>query len=644
MSLVRFVTRTIHGPVCRLVVAICLGAPAVAAAATAQVDSVRPPYGQLPYVDEVLIGPAVGQGRICGGDSIAVRFRGTFPTPCFELVRVEVIPPPYASPEPHPPTIRLVVRDSCIVCPDVLTGWGGGAVFPPLPPNLYKLPMEMLIYSCPDSIHPDRPDSVLYFTEAPFTVERCDSISPMVCVTGDWVPGPDSSRCNAVVGPQQPAQIYFEVSSDVALAGLQGEFFVYPGNLVITDIHATGPAVGMHVSWTQTEYGARFNMFAELGAPIPGDSVPPPNRHPPVPILALTLVPRTASIDPVTYVTAGGLLGSDEFGHAVPECNILTFVAVEAQICAEPGCDFNADGIADVRDLVLMAHCTFSRSDTTRSLCAENMPDCNSDGRKSLEDVICCAIHILRGPLCPGCPIDSTRPAPNVHVLLSDPTFTESGAEVGIRVDELGAPTVGGAVLRLEYPADRYTAELVLPPSDDAWLTLSDVSQGQATIGMVRLTNEVTLTNSASGSAAIPAMKLRLKLRPGSTHGGAVSLSGAEFSGPDGVKLTTPASHPEVPLGGTPRLALSDAHPNPFSGGTQFSLTLDRPANVSVGIFDLAGRRVAMLHQGLLPAGNREFAWNGMRDGGAAARGGVYFYRAVAGTVVVARKMVLLGN
>src|SRR5262249_1596985 len=156
--------------------------------------------------------------------------------------------------------------------------------------------------------------------------------------------------------------------------------------------------------------------------------------------------------------------------------------------------------------------------------------------------------------------------------------------DVGIRVDELGAPVVGGAVLRLEYPSDRYTAELVLPPSDDSWLTLSDVSGGDATIGLVRLGNELTLTNSATGGAGIPQMNLRLKLRPGRTHGGAVSLTSAEFSGPDGVKLTTPASHAEVTLGGTSRLALSDAQPNPFSGETRFQLTLDRAANVSVGI------------------------------------------------------------
>ena len=274
------------------------------------------------------------------------------------------------------------------------------------------------------------------------------------------------------------------------------------------------------------------------------------------------------------------------------------------------------------------------------------MPDCNGDGRKSLEDVICCALHILRGPSCPGCPNDSShvRPAPNVQVSLSGPTFTDTGAEVGIRVDELGpriGTQVGGAVLRLDYPADRYDAELVLPPSDDSWLTLSDVFQGQATIGLVRLSQEIHAVDSTT---LIPGMKLRLTLKPGMTHGGSVSLAGAEFSGPDGVKLETPVAHLVVALAGAPRLSLSDAHPNPFAGGTRFQLTLDRPAAVSVGIYDLAGRLVATLHRGSLPGGAHEFVWNGRGDGGAPARGGVYFYRAAAGAVTATRKMVLLGN
>ena len=87
-------------------------------------------------------------------------------------------------------------------------------------------------------------------------------------------------------------------------------------------------------------------------------------------------------------------------------------------------------------------------------LCPE-VPDCNGDSTHTLEDVICCALNILRGPPCPGCPPDTglARPAPDVGVELGPPAFTAAGAEIEVRVHDLGE--VGGAVLRLGFPADR---------------------------------------------------------------------------------------------------------------------------------------------------------------------------------------------
>ena len=63
---------------------------------------------------------------------------------------------------------------------------------------------------------------------------------------------------------------------------------------------------------------------------------------------------------------------------------------------------------------------------------------------------------------------------------------------------------------------------------------------------------------------------------------------------------------------------------------------------IEVAIFDLSGRRVATIHRGELPAGSREFAWNGRLADGSQARDGVYFYRAIAGAGTEARKLVLL--
>lgn len=63
----------------------------------------------------------------------------------------------------------------------------------------------------------------------------------------------------------------------------------------------------------------------------------------------------------------------------------------------------------------------------------------------------------------------------------------------------------------------------------------------------------------------------------------------------------------------TPAAVVSEidlrAAPNPFNPATvlRFSLAAGGPARLEV--FDLAGRRVAVLHDGPLPAGRHEFAW-----------------------------------
>jgi hypothetical protein len=56
-------------------------------------------------------------------------------------------------------------------------------------------------------------------------------------------------------------------------------------------------------------------------------------------------------------------------------------------------------------------------------------------------------------------------------------------------------------------------------------------------------------------------------------------------------------------------------------GGVTWEIRLDRPARVSLEVFDGAGRRVAAPFSGLLPAGLRRVAWDGTAAQGAGAQG-----------------------
>jgi flagellar hook assembly protein FlgD len=89
---------------------------------------------------------------------------------------------------------------------------------------------------------------------------------------------------------------------------------------------------------------------------------------------------------------------------------------------------------------------------------------------------------------------------------------------------------------------------------------------------------------------------------------------------------------------------VSSSHPNPFREQSSFSVSLDTPQSVDVGVFDVLGRRVVTIHKGMLPQGTSQLAWNGRRQDGSRAPGGIYFYRLTLQDRVIHRQVVLLGT
>jgi len=77
--------------------------------------------------------------------------------------------------------------------------------------------------------------------------------------------------------------------------------------------------------------------------------------------------------------------------------------------------------------------------------------------------------------------------------------------------------------------------------------------------------------------------------------------------------------------------------PNPFNPRTSISFTLAAEGDVRLDVFDVTGRRVATLVDGVKSAGRHTVAL----DGNSLASG-VYFYRLNAGGVVQQKKMILL--
>ncbi len=89
------------------------------------------------------------------------------------------------------------------------------------------------------------------------------------------------------------------------------------------------------------------------------------------------------------------------------------------------------------------------------------------------------------------------------------------------------------------------------------------------------------------------------------------------------------------------RVALAAARPNPFRAATQVRYTLPVGGIAALGVYDAAGRLVATLRSGFIPAGRHEARWDGLAEDGARAAAGVYFLRLTTPAGSASRRIVL---
>jgi hypothetical protein len=75
------------------------------------------------------------------------------------------------------------------------------------------------------------------------------------------------------------------------------------------------------------------------------------------------------------------------------------------------------------------------------------------------------------------------------------------------------------------------------------------------------------------------------------------------------------------------RARLLQNYPNPFNPRTTIRYSLSREERVRLAVYDVGGRLVATLLDGLQAAGEHSIPWDGRDAGGGAVGSGVYFYR-----------------
>jgi aminopeptidase N len=88
--------------------------------------------------------------------------------------------------------------------------------------------------------------------------------------------------------------------------------------------------------------------------------------------------------------------------------------------------------------------------------------------------------------------------------------------------------------------------------------------------------------------------------------------------------------------------SLKQNYPNPFNNNTVISFSLPQAENVKLTIYEINGRRVKVLQDGQLNAGNHDFFWDGKTEDGFPSAAGIYLYRLIAGGQNLVKKMTYL--
>jgi subtilisin family serine protease len=88
--------------------------------------------------------------------------------------------------------------------------------------------------------------------------------------------------------------------------------------------------------------------------------------------------------------------------------------------------------------------------------------------------------------------------------------------------------------------------------------------------------------------------------------------------------------------------SLAQNYPNPFNPKTVMAFGLPVTGQTTLEVYDIMGRKVKTLVDGVLPAGTHNVVWDGTDNHGTSVASGIYFYKLAHGEKVITRKMMML--
>ncbi len=123
------------------------------------------------------------------------------------------------------------------------------------------------------------------------------------------------------------------------------------------------------------------------------------------------------------------------------------------------------------------------------------------------------------------------------------------------------------------------------------------------------------------------------------------AANGNNSNSGDYIYSATFTTTPATALDPAPRptdFALLDVVPNPFNPSAEIRYQLAQSGEVNLAVYDMAGRQVARLVQGVQGAGRHSARWNGLTASGSPAATGVYLARLEQHGRVQVQRMLLV--
>ena len=242
-----------------------------------------------------------------------------------------------------------------------------------------------------------------------------------------------------------------------------------------------------------------------------------------------------------------------------------------------------------------------------------------TDNKVNFEDLVLFAINysVVSAPQFAAGLVAADQDA----IALDVPALPAVGGTFAVSLRMKGAGDVQAASVKLAYDA-----AVVEPVSVAAGSLLQAQGRGSVVLSPEPGTIDFALLGAGAGvTGEGEAAQMMFRVKSAGAAGLAVAGVNARDVQNRTLTMGTPAV---VPGAGAPaRTEMSAAYPNPFGHNATVQLSLAREAGVKLTIYDLIGRRVRTLINGVQPAGVRVLTWDGRNDAGVRLSAGVYVMR-----------------